>query len=71
MKYKKTAKELREKEINKCGNSKCRHHTNDHSYNPESLDSNLECDKCDCKNFEEEIQKLIDEPTKKIKYNLK
>ncbi len=34
------------KEICKCG-----HHTKDHSYNPESLDSNLECDKCDCKYF--------------------
>lgn len=30
---------------------KCGHHTNDHSYNPESLDTYLECDKCGCKDF--------------------
>ena len=37
-----------EKEICKCG-----HHTKDHSYNPEDLENNnLECDHCDCKNFE-------------------
>ena len=31
---------------------KCSHHSKDHSYNPDTLDNNLECDKCDCKNFE-------------------
>lgn len=29
----------------------CGHHTNDHSYDPDNLETNLECDKCDCMNF--------------------
>lgn len=37
-----------EKEICKCG-----HKRNDHSYNyPDVEDDRLDCDKCDCKDFE-------------------
>lgn len=41
--------DISKEEICKCG-----HHTKDHSYDPDTSDSNLECDKCDCKNFEVE-----------------
>jgi len=29
----------------------CGHHTKDHSYDPNKLDADLECDICDCKGF--------------------
>jgi hypothetical protein len=40
------------KEICECG-----HHTKDHSYNPKTLDSNLECDFCNCEKFTPKIEK--------------
>lgn len=32
----------------------CGHNTNDHSYNPDVSNNNLECDICECKNFKNE-----------------
>lgn len=45
---------------------KCGHHSKDHSYNPNDTDCNLECDKCNCKNFEPEIA-IVDNLNRKNK----
>lgn len=40
---------------------KCGHHTNDHSYVPDDLTTNLDCDKCDCNNFTNEAKDEVKE----------
>ena len=42
--------ELKNKKQNE-GICECGHHSKDHSYNPDTDNDNLECNKCDCKNY--------------------